>query len=145
MLFNNAHNTKKQGDLGEARAIYEYTRLGYVVCKPLCDSAKYDLIVEKDGNIKRIQVKTSARKSKYGAYEVGLRTTGGNQSFNTAKLRNNGDYDELFILVDDGRCWMIPEEFLLNGNSINVGKDGYKDFLVDVGAGEPSEAVNLVP
>lgn len=118
MIFQNASNTKKQGDIGEARAVYEYTRLGWVVCKPLCDSAKYDLIVERDGKLKRVQVKTATKK-KNNTYEVGLRTTGGNQSFHTAKKREADDYDELFVLVDSGDCWIVPCD-KLGSNSISV-------------------------
>lgn len=111
MLFENAKNTKKQGDIGESRAIYEYTLKGWVVCKPLCDSAKYDLIVERDGVIKRIQVKTGSF-SRDGKYEVTISTKGGNRSFTTIQNRVDGDYDELFVLIETGECWMIPESVL---------------------------------
>ncbi len=128
MVFDNAENTKKQGDIGESRAIYEYTRLGWVVCKPLCDSAKYDLIIERCGKLKRVQVKTSSQK-KNGTCEVGLRTTGGNRSFHTARLREDDDYDELFVMIDTGECWMIPND-KLGINSITVSSSKFNNYKV---------------
>lgn len=107
MLFENCENTKKQGDLGEARAIYEYAKLGYVVCAPLCDSAKYDLIVEKDGETKRVQVKTVSNKTN-GGFEVQLANKSCNTIRTSITARKQGDYDELFVLTGDDRCWMIP-------------------------------------
>jgi len=94
-LFENCSTSKKQGSLGEARAIYEYTKLGFIVSKPLQD-CDYDLIIEKDGVLKRIQVKTTTQVPKGKYFVCNLRVLGGNQSFNTAKNRNPESYDELF-------------------------------------------------
>ncbi len=128
MVFDNAENTKKQGDIGESRAIYEYTRLGWVVCKPLCDSAKYDLIIERDGILKRVQVKTSHLKSS-GVCEVGLRTTGGNQSFHTVRNREENDYDELFVLINTGDCWIVPSD-KLGINSITITSSKFSEYKI---------------
>ena len=106
-LFENCKTFKKQGLLGEARAIYEYTKLGYIVSKPLQD-CDYDLVVEKDGILKRIQVKTTTQIPKGKYFVCNLRVLGGNQSFNTVKKRNPESYDELFVLSNNGECWSIP-------------------------------------
>lgn len=127
-MFEHASNTKKQGDIGEARAVYEYTRLGWVVCTPLCDSAKYDLIIERDGEIKRVQVKTSSY-SRDGKYEVHLATLGGNQSYKTSRNRKDGDYDELFVLVDSGDCWMVPAD-LLKRTKVTISSSKFDEFKV---------------
>lgn len=42
MLFDNLSRSQ-QGDLGEARAIYELTKLGYILSRPLCVHCSYDL------------------------------------------------------------------------------------------------------
>lgn len=60
-LFENTTSTKKQGGIGQARAVYEYTNLGYSVWIPVSDNNKFDLIIEKNGVCSRVQVKTSSR------------------------------------------------------------------------------------
>ena len=51
-------NSKKQGDAGLGQAIAYFTSQGYDVSLPLTDSADWDLIVEMESGLKRVQVKT---------------------------------------------------------------------------------------
>ena len=53
---------KKQGNVGVARAIYEYSRRGYTVLLPASDSDKYDMVVDVNGTLYKVQVKTSRCK-----------------------------------------------------------------------------------
>ena len=106
-IFKDCITWKEQGCIGEAKAIYEYTRLGYIVSKPLKD-CDYDLIIEKNNILKRIQVKTTIQKPKGKYFVCNLRVLGGNQSFNTAKNRNPNSYEELFVLANNSDCWSIP-------------------------------------
>lgn len=107
-VFEFATTRTRQGDIGEARAIYEYTRLGYTVSRTLFDSAKYELVIERDGEIQRVQVRTTTQKNRYGAPLVQLSTSGGNTKVHTKRLRQDEDYDILFVLTDDNDCWSIP-------------------------------------
>lgn len=135
MLFDSVLTNTKQGDIGEARAIYEYTKLGYVVSRTLFDSAKYDLIIDDGHEMLRVQVKTTKCKSKsYGkyaknsirtGYQVMLATSGGNRQVNIRRGRCDEDYDLLFVLTEEGRCWSIPVSALDGAkNGINVGASG---------------------
>lgn len=132
-IFEKTETNTKQGDVGEARAIYEYTRLGFTVARTLFDSAKYDLIID-DGNVlKRVQVRTTSykekmRRSRQYRYVVNLKTTGGNRKVNTIRPRQDNDYDVLFVLTDDNRCWSIPVEGLDARNSIYVDGPKYAKF-----------------
>lgn len=121
-MFENCKNTKDRGDVGEARAIYEFTKMGYTVCKPLSEGNKYDLIIDTGTSLKRVQVKTTTSKSRFGIYKVELRTTGGNQSFNKAVGRQVEDYDILFIMNDKSEVWIIPSDEFTNCNGIHLGK-----------------------
>jgi len=49
---------KRQGNVGVAKAVYEYTKRGYTVLMPMSDSDKYDMVVD-DGDLHKVQVKTS--------------------------------------------------------------------------------------
>lgn len=131
MLFQNANTNTKQGDIGEARAIYEYTRLGYVVSRTLFDSARYDLIIDRDGQLARVQVKTTSYGQRENTFDVALKTTGGNRKVNTIRGRASGDYDVLFVLTSDNRCWSIPTETLGDSKMvITVTGDKYSEYEI---------------
>lgn len=129
-MFDNCKTRTKQGDLGEARAIYEYTKMGYIVSKPLCDSEKYDLIVDDGEELKKVQVKTCRFKPKNKGYEVYLATSGGNTKENTKRKPQEGDYDELFILTESDECWIIPACYAVGKGSITVGTAKYESYKI---------------
>lgn len=70
---------RAQGDLGEASAIEWFAARGCTVSFPLFHSPDYDVVVEMDGVLRRVQVKTSAA-FRAERYEVTLATRGSNQS-----------------------------------------------------------------
>lgn len=117
-------NTKQQGDIGVAKAIYIYTALGYTISIPNTDNAKYDLVVEKNEKLNRVQVKTTTYKTQYGIYQAMLKTSGGNKS-GTGKISKIDPLcvDLVFILTDDGTCYEFPSSFVDGKPHINLGKD----------------------
>lgn len=70
-------SNKEKGNTSLAIAIAYYTSVGYTVSIPLNDTQDYDLLVEKDNNIKKIQVKSTSCKTKYNNYQVALKSCGG--------------------------------------------------------------------
>ena len=52
-------NTQIQGAMTEQKCFLKCIELGYVVSKPLFDNARYDFILDAEGKLLRIQVKTS--------------------------------------------------------------------------------------
>lgn len=52
-------NTVGIGDIGEAMAIADFTKAGFVVSTPLSNNARYDLIIDNGQKIYRVQVKTT--------------------------------------------------------------------------------------
>lgn len=116
-----ARNSKKQGDIGLGIAISWFTKQGYTVCIPLTDSQDYDLVIDVDGVLGRVQVKTTTYKSQYDVYSVGISVKGGNQSFNTIKTFDNTKVDYLFIVTNDSEMYFIPAADIEVKNSINLG------------------------
>lgn len=124
-MFNNCKNTKEQGNIGLGVAIQYFTQNLYTVSLPLNDSQDYDLIIEdKDGILKKVQVKTSSQISPHNTYKVNLRVLGGNSKKNQVhKMGNEVKYDLLFILCDNGDRYLIPKTIIKDlVNSITVGK-----------------------
>jgi len=104
-------NSKKQGDVGIGIAIGWFVANGYTVSIPLTDSQDYDLVVETDGVLKKVQVKTSTYQAYSGVYSVELRTKGGNRT-GTGRTKSFAQCtsDLLFILTGDGCKYLIPTE-----------------------------------
>ena len=51
-------NTKQFGSIAELKAQYDFMRHGYNVLVPIGDYCPYDLVIEKDGQYCKIQVKS---------------------------------------------------------------------------------------
>ena len=52
-------NTQIQGAMTEQKCFLKCIEMGYVVSKPLFDNARYDFILDINGKLYKIQVKTS--------------------------------------------------------------------------------------
>jgi len=49
--------TQRKGDTAVAQAIATFTRMGFDVLIPLTESAAYDLVVDAEGALRRVQVR----------------------------------------------------------------------------------------
>ena len=104
-------NSKMQGNAGVGSAINYFTQEGYTVSIPLTDSQDYDLLIDDNGSIKKVQVKTSIHSRRAPGFVVGLRTNGGNRSGSgKMKTPDEMDYDILFVLTGDNRRFVIPDD-----------------------------------
>jgi hypothetical protein len=107
---------------------------GARVSLPLGHSPDYDLVADLDGELLRVQVKTSRRLTPTGNYQVMLETKGGNQSWNgVARRFEAGRYDRLFVLVGDGRRWFIPASSIEARTAICLGGSKYAQFEISRG------------
>ncbi len=87
-------NSKQQGAIGVAQAVAHFTSLGYAVFTPISDVSRFDLVVEKDTKLYKVEVKTTTRANG----EVSLRTLGGNQSWSgVVKKMSSFDCDIVFM------------------------------------------------
>lgn len=139
-IFQACKNSKAQGDVGLSCAIQYFCMCGYTVSIPLTDSQDYDLVVEIRSVLYKVQVKTATSKSPYGLYRASLKTCGGNSKGTYIKYGTDIIYDLLFVLTDEGDCYLIPKkEISKNKASVNLGKDKerYKVFKIN----QPLESV----
>lgn len=131
MLFENAINSKKQGDVGMCYAIAYFSKLGYTVNIPITDSQDYDLVIDTGTKLLKVQVKTTKFRSKYGIYQVSLKTCGGNKSCQTIKNFNINNSNLLFILTNSGEMYLIPKENIHSNTCINLNSsmEEYRVYL----------------
>ena len=116
MKFN---TNKEKGNTGLGIAIAYYSANGYTVSIPLNDTQDYDLIVDKDNKLKRVQVKATSCKTKYGIYQVALKSCGGTKG-ETYKTVVDTNIDEVFIVTDKLDIYNIPIEKINNKSTINL-------------------------
>lgn len=98
-------DTKRIGDLSEAMVLHAFVRLGYPVSVPWGENHRYDLIVEIDGTLAKIQVKTGRLRLGsilFNAYSSHAHRNGGNRSY-----RGNADYFGIYC-AEVQRVFLVP-------------------------------------
>jgi len=66
-------HTKLKGDIGELAAAQALLKKGWHISFPYGENLKYDLIAEKDGKFKRIQVKAASPRN--GVLHINCRSS----------------------------------------------------------------------
>lgn len=95
--------TQRKGDIAVAQAISSFTKLGLDVLLPLTESASYDLVIDNNGELKRVQVRYTS------SGEVDLRRIHSNAQGYVIKKTKENAYDWLFILDHSGREYLIKK------------------------------------
>ena len=109
-MFEECKNTKQQGNIGLGSAIQYFSQKLYTISLPLNDSQDYDLVVEIDGKLYKVQVKTTTIKGKSGYYQPYIRQTCKNTKRNYTKSAIELKYDYLFVTGDNLESWFIPKD-----------------------------------
>ena len=126
-MFENVRNTVGQGAVGFSAAIFYYQKNGYNCCIPLVDNQNYDLVIEKNGELLTVQVK-STRQIVAGNYVAELKSVRPNK--NTNNVKSLQPCDLLFVLCENGDCYSVPFENLTSKNQFRVSKyQKYKESL----------------
>ena len=136
---------REQGDFGERAALHWLVGQGACVSIPFGHSPHYDLIADLGDRLSRVQVKTSVCRDRH-RWAVCVCTRGGNRSWSgLVKRLDPSRFDDLFVLVADGRQWFIPADRVEGATSINLGGPKYSDFEVAGGDPIPQRPVEETP
>ena len=104
-------NTVSIGDLGESYAIMQFTQVQAIVSKPLTNNARYDLIIELNHRLYRIQVKTT-NAVKDGKMEFATKTTNYTKGSWKSSSYSHNEVDLFFLYcAENNWCGLyIPTE-----------------------------------
>ena len=116
---------KQKGNTGLGMAIAYFTSNDYTVSIPLNDTQDYDLIIEKHNILNTVQVKATACKTKYGIYQVALKSCGGTKGC-TYKTVVDTKVDYLFIFTEEKQMLFIPREKIINRTTLNLSNEYLK-------------------
>ena len=132
---------RQQGDFGERAALYWLVGQGAYVAIPFGHSPDYDLIADFGDRVTRVQVKTSTCRYKE-RWAITVCTRGGNRSWSgLVKRLDPTRFDDLFVLVGDGRQWFIPADRIEGATAIHLGGPKYGEFEVESGDPIPDRAI----
>jgi hypothetical protein len=110
---------------------------------PVFHCPDFDLIADWGEGLVRVQVKTSTVFMK-GRWDVTVCTRGGNQSWHgQVKRLDPSRYDMLFVLVGDGRRWLIPAAAVGGGSGLLLGGPKYAAYEIDPGEPLPAWVSSL--
>jgi hypothetical protein len=123
-------NTKQKGDVAVAQAIHYYMSNGYEVCLPIGDKRPYDLVVEIDGVLKRVQIKYAGFYKTKNRHIAALRVMGGNRSWHTAKKYEPDDFDELFVYTASGRKFIFPWAEITASTALYIENQKYSQYEI---------------
>jgi len=100
-------NRTTQGNVGLGMAIAYFTMAGKTVSVPLNDNQSYDLVVDLEGKLQRIQVKTTGFK-RGSSFCVAMKATRHNRSGIKTNLFEPATCDYVFVLTEEGTRYVIP-------------------------------------
>ena len=126
MIFD---TNKEKGNSALGIAIAYFSTNGYIVSIPLNDTQDYDLIVDKNNKVEKIQVKSTGCITKYGKYQVALKSCGGTKG-KMYKTVIETNIDKVFIVDKEKNMYLIPKDLIENKSTINL-CEKYSKFKVD--------------
>ncbi len=114
------HHTKHKGDLGVLKAQVDLYQKGYMILTPQTEHAPFDLVIYKNHQFKRVQVKYRELNSK-GNLEVRLRSTYSDSKRVVTKLVDKEEIDIYCIYCPQtDECYYFNPKDFLNSFTLRV-------------------------
>ena len=100
-------STKLKGDVAEQAAILKLLECGWGVAKPIGDRLPYDLIVDVNGKLIRLQTKSAWFNAFDQNYCIDVRRTKTNRREMVRSLYSNKDFDFALIYLPEIRIFYV--------------------------------------
>lgn len=127
---------RHQGDWGVLKAMQYFVSEGYDCFLPTTEGTRIDLIVTKESETLRVQVKTSMVTKTHGrSFEVAVATSGGNQSWNKVlKSISSAEVDLVFMWCEHEGLeswWLFTAAEVEGKVKVSVGHHNAPEHLVE--------------
>ena len=119
------NDTKKKGLVTELQCQTYFTNLGYNVSIPLGEDCRYDMIVDFNGILQRIQVKTCHVNDNNAGISISTRSTRSNSQKSIHKNYSKKEID-YFATFYNNKCYLIKVEECFSGKTLS-----FKDHTVN--------------
>jgi hypothetical protein len=113
-------DTKLKADIAESAVITELLSRGFNVLKPIGDRLSYDLAIDYEGKLIRLQVKTAWFNELKDMYLVDNRRTRTNRRRILRKNYSNDDFDFAVLYIHDKRTFYVMPVEIFNGYASSI-------------------------
>jgi len=97
--------TQRKGDIAVANAVARFTEMEMDVSIPLTESAAYDIVVDDNGKMRRVQVRFS------NSIDVELRRIHSNSKGYVINKTKHNAYDWLYVLHSSKKTYLFKKCF----------------------------------
>ena len=104
-----APNTKRKGDVSEARVLSALLNLGYMVSVPFGENQRYDLVIDNGSVLSRVQVKTGRLRN--GVVLFSTVSTHGHRGHPGRPYHGQVQYFAVYC-PDTEKVYVVPESHL---------------------------------
>ena len=114
-----------QGDLALLAAAHQLAKHGYTICIPLTDNQPYDLVIEKNKQLQRVQVKSTSRHDKGDPsrpFVVELRRKRHNSKTTKTHLYDIDAADLLVVVTSHEEYYLIPNGRITATSQLHLNK-----------------------
>ena len=108
-------DTKLKADIAESAVTTELLKRGFKVLKPVGDRLSYDLAVDLDGRLVRIQVKSAWYSAKAKCYVVDARRTKTNRRRMLRQRYSLDDFDFAIVCIAELRVFYVMPVVVFSG------------------------------
>lgn len=113
-------STNKQASIATAKFIHEFTARGIPVSIPIDGSLSYDLVIDINGDLNRVQVKSTTRSDEI-VLVVKLQRTHLLSERRCYKNYTKDDFDLLAIYdVNHNMCYLVGSKYWENKGTLNL-------------------------
>ena len=114
-------DTKLKGDIAEQAVLLFALKKGWGVLRPVGDRLAYDLVLDINNKLIRIQVKAAWLADKSKNYVVDVRKTKTNRRVMRRDYYSNDDFDFAVVYISDDLFYVFPAEvFNSYGSEIHL-------------------------
>ncbi len=113
-------DTKLKADIAESAVVTELLSRGFVVLRPVGDRLAYDLAVEVNKKLIRIQVKHAWFNVKDNVYVTDARRTKTNRRVMLRKKYSDDDFDFAIVYLGDKKVFYVIPSKVFNGFASSI-------------------------
>lgn len=115
-------NTRKKGDLAEQAVILKVLKQSWEVLKPVGNNLPYDLVIDKQGKLIKIQVKNAWYDRRKKNYVVDNRRTKTNRRRMVRSLYSEDDFDFAVVFIENLDIFYVfpAKVFISYGSEIHL-------------------------
>ncbi|MCB9053974.1 MAG: endonuclease [Lewinellaceae bacterium] len=115
-------DTKLKGDIAEQALVLNALKRGWGVLTPVGDRLPYDLVLDIDGTLIKVQVKSAWWDGNKGNYVVDNRRTKTNRRVMKRENYKAVDFDFAFLYIEEKAIFYImpAEAFISYGSEIHL-------------------------